>query len=363
MNYSFLINTITNWNEPPRARHQVAYALAKKYPVVFIPANQIGFPKIIKQQITDNLCVLTPYYMVDSRFRTRIPWLNRLYQKWLYRLLEKDYPAFNIINFDFTALFLHQYFKNNIYYCNDDHIALSYKYNVRWVAHYHNFCEQEVIKHSKMCIATSKFLFEKIKTLNPATYEIRLGAPDIKDVGINFNLPDRNSGVVHVGFVGYLHTVESEILMTLISNNDIFLTIIGPVSKKALNKIRNYKNIKMTGTLTGNSLYEEVNKFDIGIIPYSFNSQIDRTPNKLWLYLSLGKPAVISNIKGISDWEFPEKFVYRAELISEFYELIKKASLENSDELVRQRMEFAKNNSWDNRIEDFLALCQSNLDV
>jgi hypothetical protein len=358
MNYRFLVNTLTDWDEPPRARHQVTYALAKRYPVVFISSNRIGFPNLREQHITDNLCVITPYFIIDSRIRTRIPLLNRIYQKWLYSKLNKVYQGFYVINFDFTALYLHSYFKDSIYYCNDDHIGLSYKYNRRWIANYHNSCEQTVIKHAGLCIATSRFLVEKIKALNPNTFEIRLGSPDIKDVRINYNKLTKNSSIIHVGFVGYLHTIDSEILTSLLSKSDIFLTIIGPINKYDSNRIKDYSNIRLTGTLTGQALYDEVNKFDVGLIPYDLKSEIDRTPNKLWLYLSLGKPAVVSNIKGIRDWEFPDRYLYRAELNTEFYELIKKAYNEDNDILVSQRVTFAKNNSWDNRIEDFLQLCQ-----
>ncbi len=290
MSFSFLINTITNWDEPPRARHQVAYALAKKYPVVFVSANRIGFPKLRKKHVSDNLYVITPYFIFDPRIRIRITFLNRIYQKWLFGLLRKVYTGFDVINFDYTALFLHSYFKNNIYYCNDDHIGLSYKYNLRWIANYHNNCEQTVIKHSKLCIATSKFLVEKIRKTNPNTHEIRLGAPNITNLRLKDNNLTKNSNVVHVGFVGYLRTIDSEILTSLLSKSDISLTIIGPTNKKELYRFRNFTNIRMTGTLTDQSLFEEVNKFDVGIIPYNLNSDIDRTPNKLWLYLSLGKP-------------------------------------------------------------------------
>ena len=355
--YKFLVNTFTNWDEPPRARHQVTYALSKKFQVVFISANRIGFPTLKKQQISDNLCVITPFFPLDSRIRVRIPLLNKIYQKWLYRLLYRTYCDYQVINFDFTALYLHGYFSNNIYYCNDDHISMSYKFNNRWIAEYHYKCEQTVIKHSNLCIATSKFLVEKIKSLNKNTFEIRLGAPNLEDIRINGNIVIKRSDMVQVGFVGFLNTVDSEILTTLVLKGDVFLTIIGPIDNKALSKIRNHKNLKVTGTLTDQSLYNEVSKFDVGLIPYNLNSEIDRTPNKLWLYLSLGKPVVISNIKGIRDWEFPDRYVYRAELNTEFYDLIKKAYKENNDELVSQRIEFARNNSWDKRMEEFIKLC------
>ena len=42
---TYLINTITQWNEPPRKR-QVARALAVKAETWFVEANKIGRPRI-----------------------------------------------------------------------------------------------------------------------------------------------------------------------------------------------------------------------------------------------------------------------------------------------------------------------------
>ena len=356
MDFAFLINTLTKWDEPPRARHQVAYALAKKHPVVFVSANRIGFPRFKKNQVSDNLIVIIPYFWMDYRIRIRIPMVNSIYQKWLFSRLRKTYQKVSVINFDFTARYLSKYFASNIYYCNDDHVGMSYKNRPRWIADYHNICEQEIAKNSKFCIATSGFLLEKLKKLNANSFEIRLGAPVVKHDQISSKKQNKDADLINVGFVGYYDTADLEIMGSLISKADLFLTIVGPMSKKAMTKIMNLRNVRMTGNLTGQQLFDEVSKFDVGLIPYDLKSEIDRTPNKLWLYLSLGKPTVVSNVKGIINWEFPDKFVYRANDIAEFHDLIKKSCVEDDESLAKQRIEFAENNSWDKRIEDFLSI-------
>ena len=132
----------------------------------------------------------------------------------------------------------------------------------------------------------------------------------------------------------------------------------GPIGSAYQKKLEERTNVKTTGSLTGNRLYEEISRFDVGLIPYKIQSKIDRTPNKLWLYMALGKPTVISNIKGISNWEFPEHFVYRADSFSDFYTLIRLAVSEDNDQLTRQRMEYAKQNTWDKRMKYFIKLCE-----
>ena len=53
-NYNFLINTCTDWREPPRARHQVAHALSVNHHVVFISANRLGFPGLRTLRESEN---------------------------------------------------------------------------------------------------------------------------------------------------------------------------------------------------------------------------------------------------------------------------------------------------------------------
>ena len=43
----FLLLTNTDfWDDPPRARHQVAEALSKRYRVYFVCANKMGLPRV-----------------------------------------------------------------------------------------------------------------------------------------------------------------------------------------------------------------------------------------------------------------------------------------------------------------------------
>jgi hypothetical protein len=359
--YKFLINTITDWNEPPRARHQVADALARTNQVVFISANRIGLPNLRVLRISDKLEVIIPTYPVDGRVRIRIPLLNRFYQNWLFKKLKQNYPDYIVVNFDFTAVCLFNYFKNVIYYCNDDHIGLSYLLNMKWIARYQDEAERTIAGNSAFCIGTSKFLADKLARFNEKTYEIRLGAPTLN----HFKPPARKKDgkSVNVGLVGFIETVNYDLFSFLLSKKELNFTLIGPVFPKYTRILKQYMNVRCTGKLTENNLYEEVGKFDVGIIPYNLKGIIDRTPNKLWLYLALGVPVVISNIKSIHDWSFPEKFVYLSDSKDEFYDNIIKAHKENTKALMEARILFAKSNSWEIRMQEFLTYCSSNIEV
>ncbi len=353
----FLINTFTDWSEPPRARHQVARALAMNHQVVFVSANHLGIPSLKSLRDSENLEIILPCFPVDPRIRIRIPFINRIYQKWLFSKLRKKYADYRVINFDFTATYIFDYFQHVTYYCNDDHSGLSYALNRRWIAKYQDVCEKIVAKRSDFCIATSVFLRDKLKQLNPRTFEIRLGSPTI--VNPELVLKEKSSDRICVGFVGFLDTIHNEIITSILKNKDLNFTLIGPFKPKHLKNIRGLNNVRMTGPLTGMDLYREVGNFDVGMIPYNVKSKIDRTPNKLWLYLALGIPVVISNIKGIRDWSFPDKFVYLADDLEEFIDNIKKAHRENNQSLASARIEFSKSNSWEMRMQELLDIYES----
>lgn len=231
---------------------------------------------------------------------------------------------------------------------------MSYLLNPGWVARYQDRCEQKLAKNVNFCIATSEFLASRLKSFNEHSYEIRLGAPAI-DKALENSLSLRvDRKKINVGIVGYLDTIHSGMLNSLLSRDKLDLTLIGPISEKKRITIAESDRCRITGSLIGSSLYEEVGQFDVGLIPYKINTTIDRTPNKLWLYLALGIPVVISNIQGIQNWLFPDHFVYRANNNSEFYSLIKKARENDSYELMKSRIEFAKQNTWDRRMEEFM---------
>jgi len=154
----FLINTITRWDEPPRARHQVALTLSHFHKVVFVTASKNAFFGLDTAQVDENLTVITPRFPVDMRIRYRIPLLNEIYQIWLFRNLCRHYHGFKIINFDFTAYLIHKYFCDVTYYCNDNFVSISRRLNIWPIYQYHRFCEKKMITRYRLGIGTSRII-------------------------------------------------------------------------------------------------------------------------------------------------------------------------------------------------------------
>jgi hypothetical protein len=359
----FLINTLTHWEEPPRARHQVTNALARNHQVVFVAANKPGFPGITTAIIHENLIVVTPYFPVPHKLRYRIKMFNEIYQNWLFKILVKKWSDYQVINFDFTATQIFSYFKKVCYYCNDSFAAISRHINPSFIAAYHQQCESMVASRSAFCIAVSQMLRDNLLQYNPNAFEIPLGSPDIGQYDIPVNDTPGRSGRIKVGLMGFikLYNISAEAINHLLEDDNIDMTFIGPVEDKFLDRIAKRDRIVLTGTLTGKALYEEINNFDVTIAPYCERLTGDErsgvgTGSKIYHYFAMGKPVVISYMAGLSTVNLPEGFLYMARSDEEYPGLVNRAWKENSRELIRKRMEFARANTWGKRMEDFIEL-------
>jgi glycosyltransferase involved in cell wall biosynthesis len=355
----FLINTITKWDEPPRARHQVAQALSKKYPVHFISANKTGWPRIKKRQIKKNLQIIIPYFPVPFKLRYRLPVINEIYQIWLFSKISDEFKNHSVINFDFSSKLIYKYFSKVIFYCNDNFSEISQKINPKFIAEYHKNCEKYIAENADFCIATSKIIKNNLVAYNRNSYEIKLGGPNTRDFNIDINYNINKSDKINVGLVGYIRdfNLSHNILNNLVSNTSIYLTLIGPIEKQFIKKLNNTDQIKILGIHTGTDLLKEVNKFDVAIAPYNSDRLNEGCfPNKIWIYMAMGKPVVASDLASLQNVSFPEKSVYIAKTYDNFLNLILKAHNENDPDLIKKRINFAKDNSWDNRMEDFIKI-------
>jgi hypothetical protein len=357
-----LINTITAWYEPPRARHQVTNELIKSHSVYFISRNEVGAPNI-KIEKNGNFYLVIPYFPVDYKYRYRIPLLNELYQHWLFKEVKKNISNVDyVINFDFTATKIFQYYKNIVYYCNDEYIGNS-KYPNVFIDKYHKNAELAVIKKSDFCIATAPFLTNKLNKLNKKTYEIPLGAPDISKYGIKPSGCNNNKKIITVGLVGFitLRNISYDLINQLSLNTKFQLILIGPVEREFKDRLLKPDRIKFTGTLKGSELYKEINLFDVAIAPYDLNKiNPGTTPNKMWQYLALGKPVVITDLPNLSSFHFPGKIIYIAKEYNAFSNFILKAYNENNQKLIDKRVQIAQKNSWIEKVKEFETIVQEN---
>jgi hypothetical protein len=358
---NYLVYTIvTVWDEPPRARHQVTNELKNEGVVYFVERNRVGRPRIELRKAEDNVVIITPYFPVLYKARYRAIGLNEIYHNWLLKKikeLEVDFEM--VISFDYTAPAINKYFDNVVFYCADDNVGFG-NFNPFFINKYHTRTERMVAQKAKVCIVTSDYMGTKIGGYNNNTHVIPLGAPQIDFNDIK--PPVKDKVLPTLGIVGYLdYNLDMELLYQLL---DKFPTIfIGPVSDENKQKLARFKNAQFVGPKTGKDLYECLNQVDVCIAPYDV-SRLNKgaTPNKLWLYLALGKPAVVTNMPNINSWMFEDKLVYKCDN-DIFIDQCIKAYQDDTYELALRRVEVAKENSWRNRIEKMKEIFYASLPV
>jgi hypothetical protein len=353
----FLINTITAWDEPPRVRHQFSYALAKKFPLVFISRNKIGWFKIRTSVPETNITLIEPYFPVDYRFRYRIPFINRLYQKWLYSKLKELYPDIWVVNFDFTATLLKGYFEKSIYYCHDEYVGNS-KYRNTLVDKYIAAAEKKVAEQSVFCLATARSLTQKLNNYNSNTFQLPL-ASSLPPANYSNTFKPRGTDKIVVALMGVINSRHASVdaVNRILADDRFRVCLIGPVESSFMKKIKNTDRLETTGILKFEMLADKLKEIDVGAALYNLSrANPGTTSNKLWQYLSAGKPVVISELNNYESDDFPEKYVYFVKDESELDTIIARAYHEDTPELAKKRIEFAMQNSWDSRVERFLEI-------
>lgn len=355
--HKFLINTITGWDEPPRARHQVSLALAANHEVVFVTRSRRGRPGLAKHKVHERLTVITPSYPVDYRFRMRLPLVNGVYQRWLFRQLRESLGGHTVINFDFTAHHIFGYFDRVVYYCNDE-ITGNTNYPSWIIDQYYRWCERQVIRNAGFCIATAPFLVKKLSAVNPRTHEIPLGANKVPENPAFKG--EHEEGKITVCLLGFIseRQISIDLVNDIISDERFRLVLIGPTEKAFEEKIAAPERVTLTGTLKGEALTDALKDCDVGLALYNLKRINPGTsPNKMWQYLAVGRPVVVTRLENIRPEQFPEKTVYLFdEGKDSLRELIHRAKVEDSESLFRRRIEFAHENTWEKRMEVFLRI-------
>jgi len=355
---NYLVYTsLTAWAEPPRSRHQVTNELKKKGIVYFVERAKAGLPKFEVKQVEENVFVISPTFPVDYRVRYRTPLINEIYHEWLIRHIKRQYIDFDIVfTFDHTSYSVNKHFEKVIYYCGDDFIGNA-KMKLAIVNKYHSAIEKKLAAASKLCVVTSEFLHGKFIAINKNTHIVSLGAPTV-EASVTFN-PGATTFPV-LGLVAFINRRMPLALMDeLLKTFKIIL--IGPADESIKSRYAGNENAVFLGSKKDEALYEMLEQVDVCIAPYDediVNKGL--TPNKLWLYAAMGKPCVVTDVPNIKNWNFGEGVIYKTKNM-DFAQTCLDAHQQNNRSLFESRINLAKENSWNKKVEEIFSLYQNAL--
>jgi len=259
-----------------------------------------------------------------------IIWLTHPFQ---WDLIPSNYPG----------EIIYDYMDNYIEFLNNDRIR-----------HLFYEAEKKVIRNTRLQIASSKKLFIKLIRQGAKCPFLLQNAADFEHfnkanyrLDIPYDIDNYKKIIGYFGGIGNWFDIDLVINLAQIYH-DVDFIIIGPLTDKTIvKKSSHIPNIKLLGQRPYELLPNYLSRFHVCLLPFKINNITNYVnPIKLYEYLSAGKPVVAIYSDETKAFH---KYVYLARNYESFVQKITLALKENNPVLVKERIKFASENTWDHR--------------
>lgn len=217
--------------------------------------------------------------------------------------------------------------------------------------------EERLIKQSDVVFAQGSEFYDKCRRLNSNVSIFPFGVNmDVFEKKGNSAIPDDMKGLSGpiVGYVGGIHRhIDFDILRFVAQERPGWsIVLVGP-KQIAHDEFRGLKNIHMLGKKDFIDLPGYIRQFDVCVIPYKKTEYTATVyPTKLNEYHALGKPVVSVDLAEVVNFNRENgNLVYVAKSPRDFLSAIDTAISKDSQQLVKKRIDSARQNSWPARIE------------
>lgn len=221
--------------------------------------------------------------------------------------------------------------------------------------------ENKILKKANLVFVTAENLKKDKSRFNKNTIFI----PNTTDVehfskalDAEITIPEeiKSIEIPRIGFIGNINELMDLKLLNCLAKrrSEWSIIMIGKINgkkrfikSKKFQSIINQPNIHYLGWRNYEELPRYLKAFDVCLLPYKNIEYMQYVhPNKIYQYLAAGKPVVSSNFHEISSFKQVVKIGLNCK---DFITAIEESIGENSEDLVFQRLEVAKNNSADKR--------------
>lgn len=376
------ISQTTWYGEFTKSTVQLLSLLAEKNTIVFVEypftikdvvysilgkqkaqvARMLGLKKRIKEEKTDNGAivkhlVMPPVLPVDfigneSIFKKIFSINTFIYKNQLRHTIKKLKLDNPIIITAYNPMYGLPMIKQlneflTIYYCYDG--MDTQRHNSRIYNIEKQFCKQV-----DCIITTSDYLNSEKKKLNPHSFvvkngvDIKLFAPHAKNT---ISSIDAIKKVGYIGTLDFRFDIESMEYAIKQLPHVLFEFTGYLLNFEIQERLSLYQNVAFFKSVQAHEVPKLLAKYDLGIIPYKMN-EVNKNiyPLKINEYLAVGVPVVMTAFAGLSDFESIVKSASTKEL---FTAQIETELKNDSNELIKERIEFAKLNSWESRANAF----------
>ena len=263
----------------------------------------------------------------------------------------------NVILFNDSSMFLGLHLRKllqpdiYVYYMRDYLVKVPY-----WQKHGERL-EPEVVKDADVLTTNSEFFSEFGLQYNSHSYMVGQGCDvsHFSDADDAIKIPDefKNIPTPVIGYVGSLTTLRLDIeLLEYMANErkNWSIVLVGPEDEDFKNSdLHKLSNVYFLGRKNESALPNYVKGFDVAMNPQlSNNLTIGNYPRKIDEYLAMGKPIVATKTKAMDMFK---ACVYLGGSKEAYVTLTEKALAENSPELEKKRINFAKSHTWTNNVQ------------
>lgn len=155
-----------------------------------------------------------------------------------------------------------------------------------------------------------------------------------------------------VGFVGVIQDwIDLDLVKkAAVHYPDYSFVMVGPVAAGIdVSELKALPNVHFLGRKNVEALPGYIKAFDVCINPFKLNELTDKvSPLKFYEYLASGKPIVSVDMPGVGSFA---DIVEIADNPDKFIKLIDAAIKEETPEKLKLRLERARENSWESRVE------------
>jgi len=355
------------WQRP---QHMISRLAKKGYTIIYV-AKDFDFYKTTKEQRDNIIDHIRLKKLDDNIFKVYLNSLtelniynNRLdkdntnwFIKQLYFLLYNSLNTKEIIYYvqfpNWLNLVKKLQVKNKgrvVFDCMDEHSGFS-NVDQQIIEH-----EKELIKISDVVISSSNKLYDKNILQNSNTVKIKNGTEFefFNRKQESYELKDLSNKPI----IGYYGAIADWFDIDLIEycakkRPHYNFVLIGSTFSCKINNANKLHNIYFLGEKSYKDLPKYLYKFDVCTIPFKLIPLIESTnPVKFYEYISAGKPVVSTKLPELEEFK---DICYLAQTKEEFLSMLDKALAEkefdNFEQLIQKRIDIAKDNSWDSRVE------------